>query len=55
MVVLKEINYQLQVVNSLMNINFRASYYNSSTEFQEVIYTLPLNSESTIHDIWVEF
>ena len=55
MVPLKNIDYQVDIVNSLMNITLLQRYVNPSDKFLEVDYAFPMNPESAIYKFYAEF
>ena len=55
MVPLKNIDYQVEIVNSLMNITLSQRYNNPSDKYLEVDYAFPINPESAIYKFWAEF
>ena len=55
MVPLKNIDYQVEIVNSLMNITLSQRYVNPSEKYLEVDYAFPINPESAIYKFWAEF
>ena len=55
LVPLRHIDYQLEIVNSLLNITLSQKYFNPTEKFLEVEYSLPINPESSIYKFEVEF
>ena len=55
MVPLQNIDYQLEIVNSLINITLSQRYFNPAEQYLEVDYAFPIHPESAIYKFWVEF
>ena len=55
MIPLKNIDYQLEIVNSLMNISLSQKYFNPSDKFLEVTYSFPIAPNSSIYKFYAEF
>ena len=52
---LRHIDYQLEIVNSLINITLTQKYYNPTDKFLEVDYSLPLSPDSSVYRFEAEF
>lgn len=52
---LRSIDYHLEIVNSLVNITLRQTYFNPIDKFLEVDYSLPISPESSVYKFEVEF
>lgn len=55
LVPLKNIDYHLEIVNSLLNISLKQTYVNPTDKFLEVDYSLPIHPESAVYKFEVEF
>ena len=55
MVPLKHIDYQLEVVNSLVNITLKQKYHNPTGQYLEVDYAFPISPEASIYKFSAEF
>lgn len=55
MVPLKHIDYHLEIVNGLVNINLIQKYTNPSQHFLEVDFSFPISPNSSIYKFWAEF
>jgi hypothetical protein len=55
MVPLKHIDYQLEVVNSLVNITLKQKYHNPTDQYLEVDYSFPISPEASIYKFSAEF
>ena len=55
MMPLKHIDYEVNIVNSLMNITLSQRYTNPSDKFLEVDYAFPISPESAIYKFHAEF
>lgn len=55
MVPLKHIDYQLEVVNSLVNITLKQKYQNPTDQYLEVDYSFPISPDASIYKFSAEF
>lgn len=55
LVPLRNIDYNLEIVNSLLNITLKQKYYNPTEKYLEVDYSLPISPESSIYRFEAEF
>jgi hypothetical protein len=55
MVPLKNIDYQLEIVNSLANITLQQRYHNPTGQYLEVDYSFPISPEASIYQFVAEF
>lgn len=55
MVPLRNIDYTLEIVNSLIKITLAQKYYNPSNKYLEVEYSFPINPNSCIYQFSAEF
>ena len=46
---LRTIDYELEIVNSLLNINLTQKYENPTDKFLNVNYSLPINADTSIY------
>lgn len=52
---LKNLDYHLEIVNSLLNITLVQRYENPTEKYLEVSYSLPVNPESAVYRFEAEF
>ena len=55
MVPLKHIDYQLEVVNSLLHVTLVQEYENPCDKFLEVDYSFPISPEASIYKFIAQF
>lgn len=52
---LRNIDYHIEIVNSLASLTVRQKYYNPTRDYLEVDYSLPVSPESSIYRFQAEF
>jgi hypothetical protein len=55
MVPLKSIDYNLEIVNSLVHVTLVQEYVNPSTRFLSVYYSFPIRPESSLYRFEAKF
>jgi hypothetical protein len=52
---LKHIDYHLEIVNSLLNVTFKQTYFNPTEKYLEVDFSIPISPESSIYQFKAQF